>query len=127
VRSSGALRIPSAGGERLTRWMNNGGLPKSVRRHGSAPEAIFACWEEVADLVGRREIAKIPLGAIGIYSYVRSLAAGLHDRLAAARRFRLASLRRSDLVSLTPQCAGVTGIPYFMDADRDRAEAILAE
>ncbi len=127
VRISRALRIPSAVGERLTQWLNNGGLPKSVRRHGSAPEQIFACWEEVADLVGRREIGKIPLGAIGIYTYAQSLAAGLHDRLAAARRFRLASLRRSDLVSLTPQCAGVTGIPYFMDADRDRAEAILAE
>lgn len=127
VRISRALRIPSAVGERLTRWMNNGGLPKSVRRHGAAPEEIFACWDEVADLVGRREIAKIPLGAIGIYSYVRSLAAGLHDRLAAARRFRVASLRRSDLISLTPQCAAATGIPHFMDADRDRAEAILAK
>ena len=105
--------------------MNNGGLPKTVSQFGTTPEEIFVCWEEVAEIVGKDEMKNIPLGAVGIYTYVQKLRVGLQQLMAGARSFNLASISREDLMSLTDECAKVTGIPYVMDAYRDEAEAIL--
>jgi len=75
--------------------------------------------------VGKDEMKKIPLGAIGIYSYVQKLSVGLQQLMAGARCFDLPAVSRKELMSLTRECADVTGIPYLMDAYRDEAEAIL--
>ncbi len=120
-----ALMIPGMVGKNVTAWMNNGGLPKTVSQYGKTLEEIFVCWEQVAELVGKSEMSKIPLGAVGIFSYVQKLSVGLQQLMAGARRFRLASISRKDLMSLTRDCADVTGIPYVMDAYRAEAEAIL--
>ncbi len=45
--------------------------------------------------------------------------------MAGARCFSIPAITRSDLMSLTEECAEVTGIPYVMDAYREEAEAIL--
>ena len=45
--------------------------------------------------------------------------------MAGARAFNLPAISRDDLMSLTEECAQVTGIPYVMDAYREEAEAIL--
>jgi glutamate synthase domain-containing protein 2 len=120
-----ALMIPGMVGKNLTHWMSEGGLPKTVSQYGQKPEEIFVCWEQVADLVGRNEMKRIPLGAVGIYSYVQKLSVGLQQLMAGARCFRLSAITRRELMSLTRECADVTGIPYVMDAYRDEAEAIL--
>jgi hypothetical protein len=65
------------------------------------------------------------LGAVGVFSYVQKLSIGLQQLLAGARSFNLAAIGRKDLISLTRECADVTGIPYVMDANRAEAEAIL--
>jgi hypothetical protein len=70
-------------------------------------------------------MARIPLGAIGIYSYAQKLCVGLQQIMAGARCFRLSAITRRELMSLTRECADVTGIPYLMDAYREEAEAIL--
>ena len=75
--------------------------------------------------MGRDEMPKIPLGAIGIYSYVQKLRVGLQQLMAGARAFSIPVVGRKDLMSLTEECAKVTGIPYVMDAYRDEAESIL--
>ena len=67
----------------------------------------------------------IPLGAIGIFSYADKLKVGLQQMMAGARCFSVPSISRKELMSLTRECAEVTGIPYLMDAYRDEAEAIL--
>lgn len=120
-----ALMIPGMVGKNVAEWMNNGGLPKTVSQYGETLEEIFVCWEQVAEIVGKSEMAKIPLGAVGIFSYVQKLSVGLQQLMAGARRFRLSSISRKDLMSLTRDCADVTAIPYVMDAYRDEAEAIL--
>ena len=42
-----------------------------------------------------------------------------------ARRFNVASMSRDGLISLTEDCAKVTGIPCVMDAGREEAMANL--
>jgi glutamate synthase domain-containing protein 2 len=120
-----ALMIPGMVGKNVTEWMNNGGLPKTVSQYGSTPEEIFVCWEQVANLVGKSEMSKFPMGALGIFSYVNKLTVGMQQLMAGARCFNLATISRRELLSLTKECAEVTGIPYLMDAYRDEAEAIL--
>ncbi len=120
-----ALMIPGMVGKNIAEWMNNGGLPKTVGQYGSTPEEIFVCWEQVADLVGKKEMPNFPLGALGIYSYVNKLSVGLQQMMAGARCFSLPVISRRELISLTRECAEVTGIPYVMDAYREEAEAIL--
>ena len=45
--------------------------------------------------------------------------------MAGTRNFSLSSISRRDIMSLTEECAKVTGIPYLMDAYREEAIAIL--
>ena len=120
-----ALMIPGMVGKNFDHWVRNSGLPKTVSQYGDTAEQVFACWQQVADIVGKNEMKNIPLGAVGIFSYVEKLSVGLQHLMAGARCFNLAAIRRNDLMSLTRECADVTGIAYVMDAYRDEAEAIL--
>jgi len=120
-----ALMIPGMVGKNVVHWMDNGGLPKNIAVYGSKPEEIFVCWEQVVDMVGKDEMKNIPLGAVGIFSYAQKLGVGLQQLMAGARRFSIPSITRKELMSLTKECAEVTGIPYLMDAYREEAESIL--
>lgn len=120
-----ALMIPGIVGRNVGRWMSNGGLPSTVSQYGENMEDIFVCWQQVTTMVGKEAMSEVPLGAVAIYCYVQKLAAGLEQLMAGSRSFSLSALRRSALVSLTRECAEVTGIPYVMDASRGEAEAIL--
>jgi glutamate synthase domain-containing protein 2 len=120
-----AMMIPGMVGKNVATWMNNGGLPSTVSQYGSTLEEIFVCWEQVADLVGRDAMQSLPLGAVGIFSYAEKLRVGVQQLMAGARRFSIKAMSRRDLMSLTEECARVTGIPYLMQAYREEAEAIL--
>jgi glutamate synthase domain-containing protein 2 len=120
-----AMMIPGMVGKNVSTWMNNGGLPNTVSQYGNTLEEIFVCWEQVADIVGKDEMKNLPLGAVGIYSYVEKLKIGLQQLMAGSRRFRIGVMSRNDLMSLTEDCAKITGIPYIMDAYRAEAEAVL--
>jgi glutamate synthase domain-containing protein 2 len=120
-----ALMIPGMVGKNTVAWMKDKDLPKNVAQYGDTVEEIFVSWEDVANIVGKKEMANIPLGAIGIYSYAEKLRVGLQQLMAGARAFSLPAIKRDHLMSLSEECAQVTGIPYVMDAYRDEAEAIL--
>ncbi len=120
-----ALMIPGMVGKNIAQWIKDGDLPKTVSEFGSTPEEIFVCYEKVKDLVGASEIEKIPLGAIGIYSYADKIKVGLQQLMAGARCFSLDVITRRELMSLTEECAKVTGIPYLMDCYREEALEIL--
>ena len=120
-----ALMIPGMVGKNIDQWIKNGKLPNSVSQFGSTPEEIFICYEEVKDLVGSEEIKNIPMGAIGIYSYCEKIRVGLQQIMAGSRRFSLPTIHRNDLISLTEECAKVTGIPYLMNAYREEAIDII--
>ena len=117
--------IPVMVGKNISKWIEEKDLPKTVSEFGSTPEEIFVCYEEVADLVGKKEMDKVPLGALGIYSYSQKIKVGMQQLMAGARCFNIDTITRRELMSLTEECAKVTGIPYLMDAYREEAEAIL--
>ena len=119
-----ALMIPGMVGKNIQKWLDAGELPKSVSKYGSHVEEIFVCYEELKEKYGAR-ISDIPLGAMGIYSYVERYRLGMQQIMAGSRNFSLKSISRNDLMALTEESAKVTGIPYVMDAYSDAAEAIL--
>ena len=84
-------------------------------------------YGDVKALGGSEEIKNIPLGAIGIYSYSEKIKVGLQQLMAGARCFNLPAITRRELMSLTQECADVTGIPYLMEAYRAEAEEILSK
>jgi glutamate synthase domain-containing protein 2 len=120
-----ALMIPGMVGKNAAEWLKDGNLPKTVSQFGSTPEEIFVCYEQVKDIVGANEMKNIPLGAIGIYSYADKIKVGLQQLMAGARCFSVPAITRNELMSLTEECAKVTGIPYLMDAYRKEALKIL--
>ncbi len=120
-----ALMIPGMVGKNIRQWLQEGKLPNTVGQFGSTPEEIFVCWEEVKKIVGADEMKNIPWGAIGIFSYVDKIKVGLQQLMAGARCFSIAAITRRELMSLTEECAKVTGIPYLMDAYREEAMEIL--
>jgi glutamate synthase domain-containing protein 2 len=120
-----ALMIPGMVGKNIQEWIKDGKLPNTVGQFGSTPEEIFVCYEEVKDIVGADEMKNIPLGAVGIYSYSQKIRIGLQQLMAGARCFSVPAITRRELMSLTEECARVTGIPYLMDAYREEAMAIL--
>jgi glutamate synthase domain-containing protein 2 len=120
-----ALMIPGMVGKNIAEWMSKNDLPKTVSQYGSKVEEIFVNYEAVKSLLGNGSAGKVPLGALGIFSYVDKLKVGLQQIMAGARRFNVGSIARQDLMSLTDECARITRIPYVMDAYRADAEAIL--
>jgi glutamate synthase domain-containing protein 2 len=120
-----ALMIPGMVGKNIEQWIKKNDLPKTVSEFGTTPEEIFVCYENVTELVGKKEIKNIPLGAIGIYSYANKLQVGLQQLMAGARCFNVAAISRQELMSLTEECAQVTGIPYLMNSYRQEALDIL--
>jgi hypothetical protein len=45
--------------------------------------------------------------------------------MAGSRCFSIPAISRKELMSLTEDCARVTGIPYVMDAYKEEALAVL--
>ena len=120
-----ALMIPGMVGKNIAEWIKDGKLPNTVSQFGSTPEEIFVCYEQVKDIVGANEMKNIPLGAIGIFSYSDKIKVGLQQLMAGARCFSVPVISRNELMSLTEDCAKVTGIPYLMDAYKKEAVKIL--
>ena len=71
------------------------------------------------------EVDKLPLGAIGIYSAIDKLKVGLQQLMAGTRNWAVNYITRKELMSLTEECAKVTGIPYVMEAYREEALQII--
>jgi len=120
-----ALMIPGMVGKNIAQWLKDNKLPNTVSQFGSTPEEIFVNYEDVKAIVGADEIKKIPLGAVGIYSYSEKIKVGLQQLMAGARAFSIPAITRKELMSLTEECAKITGIPYLMDAYKEEALAIL--
>ena len=120
-----ALMIPGMVGKNIANWMKDGKLPHTVGQFGSTPEEVFVNYEDVKKIVGAKEMKNIPLGALGIYSYCDKIKVGLQQLMAGARCFSVPSISRNELMSLTDECARVTGVPYLMKAYRPQAMQIL--
>ena len=121
-----ALMIPGMVGKNIGLWLKgeDGGLPSTVSKYGTTKEEIFVSYERLRSTFGK-ELDKMPLGAIGIYSAAEKIRIGLQQLMAGARKWRTHLITRNDLVSLTEECTHVTGIPYIMNSYREEALAII--
>jgi len=87
-------------------------------------EGLFAVGSQLKERFGK-DFAKLPAGAIGMYSYIDRLKQGLQQLMAGARKFALQYIDRNDLVALTREAAEISGIPYSMDSDPAEVDKIL--
>ena len=101
-------------------------LPIYIERFGTSVDEIFVASTELREKFGDR-FAKLPVGAIGVYTYYQRVAQGLRQLMAGARKFGLKYIDRTDIAALTPEASRISGIPLVSDVDRDEAEAILAQ
>ncbi|OYT54536.1 MAG: FMN-binding glutamate synthase family protein [Candidatus Altiarchaeales archaeon ex4484_2] len=116
-----ALMIPGMVGKNIGKWLKKGELPKTVSKYGSSVEEIFITYEELREKYGS-EIKDIPLGAIGIYTFSQKMRVGLQQLMAGSRNFRISTISRRDLMALTEEAAGVSGIPggwVYLTSHRD--------
>jgi hypothetical protein len=111
-------------GKNISVWLTEGQLPKTVSQYGSTPEEIFVNYGILREKYGDR-IQELPLGAVGLYSYVDKLRIGLQQLMAGSRNFQLSTISREDLIALTEEAARVSGIPYVMEAYREEAMTII--
>ena len=118
--------IPGMVGKNTEKWLRGeqGGLPSTVSVFGSTKEEIFMNYEVLKEKYGS-EAAKLPLGAVGIFSAVDKIKVGLQQIMAGARNWNVEYISRNDIFSLTEECAKVTGNPYVMDAYREEALQII--
>ena len=122
-----ALMIPGMVGKNIGLWLQKGAnaLPRTVSAFGSKVEEIFICYEDLVAEYGRDTVKEMPLGAIGLYTFIDKLRVGLQQLMAGSRNFKVSTISRDDLMALTPEAAQVSGIPYVMDAYREEAEKII--
>jgi hypothetical protein len=85
---------------------------------------LFAVGAELKERFGK-DFAKLPPGAIGMYSYIDRLRQGLQQLMAGERKFALQYIERDDLVALTREAAEISGIPYVMNSDKEEVDKIL--
>jgi len=85
---------------------------------------VFAVGAQLKERFGK-DFAKLPPGAIGMYSYIDRMKQGLQQLMAGARKFALQYIDRNDLVALTREAAEISGIDYVMESDAEEVEKIL--
>ena len=108
----------------IGRLVEENSLPVYIERFGTTVEEIFVTAPELEDRYKDR-FRKIPVGAIGIYTYYQRVAQGLRQLMCGARKFALEYISRDDIAALTPRAAEISGIPLVSDVDKEEAEQIL--
>ena len=121
-----ALMVPAFVGKNIHKWIEEDKLPMDIKKHGDVVERIFITTETLKAKYGK-DFAKLPMGAIAMFTFCDRLKLGLQQLMAGARKFGLPYIDRQDLVALTKEGAAVTCIPYVMESDKEEAERILLE
>ncbi len=111
-------------GKNIGEMVKSGKVPNEYKKYGETLEQIFINTAVLKNKLGDR-FADLPVGAIGVYTYFERLAQGLRQFMCGARKFSLEYITRDDLVALTPEAAGISGIRYVMEADAEEVEKIL--
>jgi glutamate synthase domain-containing protein 2 len=100
-------------------------LPIYIQRFGMGVDEVFVTAHELRQELGDR-FKKLPVGAIGVYTYNQRLAQGLRQFMAGARKFATKYITRNDIAAITLDAARVSGIEYIMDIDKKEADAMLS-
>ncbi|MEM2508572.1 MAG: glutamate synthase-related protein, partial [Candidatus Hadarchaeales archaeon] len=103
-----------------------GKLPKDFAENfGAEPEKFFVAIPELKQKYGK-DFERIPLSAIGVYTYLTDrIGVGLKQLMAGARKFKLNLINRDDLIALTRLASEVTGIPMAHEVESEVFEQIL--
>jgi glutamate synthase domain-containing protein 2 len=128
VKLIGMARSPIAAamvGKTIGKAIEANQIPVYVERFGNSLEEIFVTANELKKELGKDIFAKVPAGALGLYTYFERLAQGLRQLMCGSRKFALKHISRDDIASLTPEAAKVSGITYIMDVDKEISEKIL--
>lgn len=99
-------------GKRVGEALAKGESHPEFARFGSRVEDVFADYRLLKAAYGA-ETAKIPAGAIGVYSYLNRLFTGLRELMALNRKFALRHIGREDILPLTEAAAKASGLPTY--------------
>ena len=111
-------------GKTVGESLRKGQTVTEYRSYGNSVEQVFIASTELKARLGA-DFERLPVGAIGVYTYLERVAQGLRQLMCGARKFALQYITRDDLVALTKEAAEITGIPYVMELDEAEADAIL--
>jgi hypothetical protein len=99
-------------GKRVGEALARGETPREYERFGSTVEGVFADYRLLKADYGP-EAAKIPCGAIGVFSYLNRLCSGIRMLMALNRKFALRYISREDILPLTGEAVRVSGLPTY--------------
>ena len=100
-------------GKQIGELISKGNVPKEFQRFGNTKEEIFGDIRELKLYYENAE--EISTGAIGVYSYMNRISAGLKQLMALNRKFSIEYIDRSDIVPMTELAAQVTGLDTYDD------------
>lgn len=127
VKAIGMARSPLAAamvGKNIGEALKSGKVPNEYKKYGETVEQVFIYADELKAKLGK-DYDKLPIGAIGVYSYFERLAQGLRQFMCGARKFSLEYITRDDIFALTKEAAEISGIKYVMDHDKEEADRII--
>ncbi len=93
--------------------IDEGKVPKDFQRFGETKEDLFEGLRELR--LYYDDADTFSTGAIGLYSYLGRVKAGVQQLMALNRKFDLASLTREDVVPLTLEAKQATGLKDYND------------
>ncbi|AEG14145.1 ferredoxin-dependent glutamate synthase [Desulfofundulus kuznetsovii DSM 6115] len=128
VKAIGMARSPLTAamvGKTVGEAVKSGKVPNEYKKYGETLEQVFIAASELKEKLGAEAFEKLPVGAIGVYTYFERLAQGLRQFMCGARKFALSYITRNDVTALTREAAEITGIRYVMDMDAEEVEEIL--
>ncbi len=127
VKAVGMARSPLAAvmvGKNVGEVIKAGRVPEEYKRFGDNLEQVFVSVTELKQKYGS-DYAKLPLGAVGLFTYFERLGQGLRQLMYGARRFDLESVEQNDIFALTREASDITGIKYILDHDAEEADEII--
>ncbi len=113
VATGRAAMAAAMAGKQIGDMIEAGNVPKEYQRFGTTKKDIFADIRELKIYYENAE--EISAGAIGVYSYVNRISAGLRQLMALNRKFKLGNINRDDIVPMTELAAQVTGLDTYDD------------
>ncbi len=127
VKAIGMARSPLTAamvGKNIGAALAAGKVPAEYKKYGESIEQVFIYTSELKQMLGK-DFDKLPVGAIGVYSYFERLAQGLRQFMCGTRKFSLDYITRDDVFALTKEAAEITGLKYIMDHDAEEADRII--
>lgn len=112
-------------GRYIGNCIKDGNIPRDIKEHGETVEEIFVKANELKRRFGKEAFEKIPLSAIGVYTYYERLAQGLRQLMCGERKFALSYITRDDIAALTDEAARTSRITHVMDVDKREVAKLL--